>query len=214
VNDVENGELAIAVETGPVEKAAVELAVVTFFEGDRPLRGEAGRVDWRLCGMLSDLLVRRALRGAAGEAALIPTFGHLRSPRVLVLGLGSATGFGALEVKAMARGAVRRCADLRIRSLALALPGHWTGLLPVGPCAAAVLRGTVAGLEETGVGLQMRLVVPEGSAARALGGLETAVRQLSESDVTVKLAGVEPLSILAAQGIRDEFGGASSASPR
>ena len=214
MNDVENGELAIGVETGPVEKAAVELAVVTFFESDRPLRGEAGRVDWRLCGMLSDLLVRGALRGASGEAALIPTFGHLRSPRVLVLGLGSATGFGALEVKAMARAAVQRCASLQIHSVALALPGHWTGLLPVGPCAAAVLRGTVAGLEETGIGLQMRLVVPEGWAARALGGLETAVRQLPERDVKVKLAGVEPLSILSSQGIRDELEGAPTALPR
>jgi len=214
VSEGENGELAIAVETGPIEKAPVELAVVTFFESDRPLRGEAGRVDWRLCGMLSDLLERGALRGAAGEAALIPTFGHLRAPRVLVLGLGSANGFGALEVKAMARAAVRRCAGLRIRSVALALPGHWTGLLPVGPCAAAVLRGTVAGLEETGEGLRMRLVVPEASAARALGGLETAVRQLPESEVPVKLAGVEPLSSLSAPGVRDDLEGASPASAR
>ena len=210
----ENGELAIAVETAPIEKVPVELAVVTFFENDRPLRGEAGRVDWRLCGMLSDLLARGALRGASGEAALIPTFGHLRAPRVLVLGLGSATGFGALEVKAMARAAVRRSVGLRIRSVALALPGHWTGLLPVGPCAAAVLRGTVAGLDETGVGLRMRLVVPEGSAARALGGLETAVRQLPESEVPVKIAGVEPLSILSAPGLRDDLEGTSPALPR
>lgn len=214
MSDGENGELAIAVETAPIEKVAAELAVVTFFENDRPLRGEAGRVDWRLCGMLSHLLARGALRGASGEAALIPTFGHLRVPRVLVLGLGSANGFGALEVKAMARAAVRRCVGLRIQSVALALPGHWTGLLPVGPCAAAVLRGTVAGLDETGVGLRMRLVVPEGSAARALGGLETAVRQLPESEVPVKLAGVEPLSILSAPGIRDDLEGASPALPR
>ncbi len=210
----ETGELAVAVETGPIEKAAVELVVATFFENDRPLRGEAGRVDWRLCGMLSDLLARGALRGSGGEAALIPTFGRLRAPRVLVLGLGSATGFGALEVKSMARAAVQRCAGLRVRSIALALPGHWTGLLPVGPCAAAVLRGTVAGLQETGAALRMRLVVPEGSAARALGGLETAVRQLPDGEVTVKLAGVEPLSVLSAPGLRDELEGASPASPR
>lgn len=214
MNNAEDGVLGIAVETGPIEKAAVELAVVTFFENDRPLRGEAGRVDWRLCGMLSDLLGRGALRGAAGEAALIPSFGHLRAPRVLVLGLGSATGFGALEVKAMARAAVRRCVGLQVRSVALALPGHWTGLLPVGPCAAAVLRGTVAGLEETGLGLRMRLVVPEGSAARALGGLETAARQLSGNEISVKIAGVEPLSVLSAPGIRDDLETSSSAPPR
>jgi hypothetical protein len=207
-------ELAIAVETGPIEKAPVDLVVVSFFESDRPLRGEAGRVDWRLCGMLSDLLTRGALRGTGGEAALIPTSGHLRAPRVLVLGLGSATGFGAMEVKSMARAAVRRCAGLRVRSVALALPGHWTGLLPVGPCAAAVLRGTVVGVEETGIGLRMRLVVPEGWAARALGGLETAAKQLPESEVSVKLAGVEPLSVLAAPGVRDDLEGVLPAPPR
>ena len=204
MSEWEEGALTLAVETGPIEKAAAELAVVTFFESDRPLRGEAGRVDWRLCGMLSSLLERGVLRGVGGEAVLIPSFGRLRAPRVLVLGLGSATGFGALEVKSLARAAVQRCAGLRVRSIALALPGHWTGLLPVGPCAAAVLRGTVAGLEETGAGLRMRVVVPEGSAARALGGLETALRQLPESEIRVKIAGMEPLSILSAPGTRDD----------
>jgi len=214
MSDDENDVLSIAVETGPVEKVPAELAVVTFFENDRPLRGEAGRVDWRLCGMLSELVARGALRGAGGEAALLPTFGHLRAPRVLVLGLGSVTGFGALEVKSMARAAVRRCVGLRVRSVALALPAHWTGLLPVGPCAAAVLRGTVAGLEEAGLGLRMRLVVPEGSAARALGGLETVARQLSEREIPVKIAGVEAHSALSSQGLRDDAEAATPAPPR
>ena len=186
------GALAVAVDVGPIEKAAVDVAVVSLFESDRPLRGEAGRVDWRLCGMLSELIGRGALRGRAGEAALVPTFGRLRAPRVLVLGLGTPTGFGALEVKAVARAAVERLVALRVRTAALALPGHWTGLLPVGPCAAAVLRGTVAALDTLEAGLRLRLVVPEGSSARALGGLETAVRQLGEGGVLVRVAGIEP----------------------
>jgi hypothetical protein len=192
--------LQIAVESLPVERVPAEVVVVTHFESDRPLRGEAGRVDWRLCGMLSDLLASGRLRGAAGDAALLPTFGRLRTPRVLVLGLGAAAGFGAVDVKNLARVAVVRLARLRVTTAALALPGHWTGLLPAGPGAGAVVRGAVVGLEETGTSLRLRLLVPEGAAARAAGGVDAAIRQLGETPVSVQLSGGEPGSLVGARG--------------
>jgi hypothetical protein len=188
--------LQLALESLPIERVSAEVAVVTHFETDRPLRGEAGRADWRLCGMLSDLLQSGRLRGAAGDAALVPSFGRLRTPRLLLLGLGSATGFGAVDAKNLARAAVVRLAKLRVTQAALALPGHWSGLVPAGPCAGAVVRGAVAALEDTGASLRLRLLVPEGAAARASGGIEAAIRQLGESPVTVQLASIEPVSLV------------------
>jgi hypothetical protein len=188
--------LQLAIESLPIERVSAEVAVITHFETDRPLRGEAGRADWRLCGMLSDLLQSGRLRGAAGDAALVPSFGRLRTPRLLLLGLGASAGFGAVDVKNLSRAAVVRLAKLRVTNAALALPGHWSGLLPAGPCAGAVVRGAVAGLEDTGASLRLRLLVPDGAAARALGGIDAAIRQLGESTVTVQLASAEPVSLV------------------
>lgn len=192
--------LQIAIESLPIERVPVDVAIVTHFESDRPLRGEAGRVDWRLCGMLSELVAQGRVRGSAGDAALFPTFGRLRTPRILLLGLGSASRFGAVDVKHLARAAVIRLAWLRASNAALALPGHWSGLLPAGPCAGAVLRGAVAALEETGGLLRLRLLVPEGSAARALGGVDAAIRQLGDASVSVELTGSDALARSASRG--------------
>ncbi|HVP28397.1 MAG TPA: M17 family peptidase N-terminal domain-containing protein [Myxococcota bacterium] len=193
------GALSIAIDPGPIEKASAEIVVVSCFETDRPLRGETGRIDWRLCGAVSELLQRGVLRGAAGEAALLPTFGRLRAPRVLLLGLGTLQRFTAVDVKAAARDAVLRLGLLRIQSAAFALPGHWTGRLPEGPCAGAVLRGAVSALEETAESLRLRLFVPAQAATRALGGVEAAIRALGEPDVAIQLIGVEPVSTLSAR---------------
>jgi Cytosol aminopeptidase family, N-terminal domain len=73
---------------GPIERIRADLAVVPLFEGERPLRAAAGRVDWRLCGRLSHLLADGHLSGAVGEAVLIPGGGGVCAPRVLGLGAG------------------------------------------------------------------------------------------------------------------------------
>jgi len=193
------GALAIAIDAGPIEKAAAEIVVVSCFENDRPLRGEAGRIDWRLCGAVSALLERGLFRGVAGEAALLPSFGCLRAPRVLLLGLGPSQGFSPLDVKSAARDAVLRLGRLRVQSAAFALPGHWTGRVPEGPAAGAILRGAVSALAETAENLRLRLVVPEAAVTRALGGVEAAIRALGEPEVAVQLIGVEPVSMLTAR---------------
>jgi hypothetical protein len=181
--------LTIGVETGSIERVPADVAVVTVFETERPLRGECGRADWRLCGLLSDLLREGRFSGRPGEAALVPTFGRLRAPRLLLLGLGPQPGFGALEVKAAAREAVARLLRLRAASAALALPGQWTGLLPPGPSAGAVLRGAAAALSPGEPALRLDLIVAEGAASKALAGLETAWRALPEGGLLVRVRG-------------------------
>ncbi len=192
--------LSIAVDVGPIERIASDAVVVSFFDGDRPLRGDAGRVDWRLCGALSRLLVDGVIEGAAGDAVLLPGDGRLRAPRLLVLGLGDANGFGTVDAKRFARDAVLRLGRLRASTVALGLPGHWLGLVPEGPCAGAIVRGAVSALEESGLSIRLRLVVPEPAAARALGGIEAALRSLGETAVSIQLTGREPVSMHTARG--------------
>ncbi|MGH0028691.1 MAG: hypothetical protein ACQGVC_02795, partial [Myxococcota bacterium] len=69
--------LRLSLAPGPIERAEADIAVVTFFDDERPLRGAAGRADWRLCGAVSRLIQRSKLSGAFGEAALVPSTGGL-----------------------------------------------------------------------------------------------------------------------------------------
>ena len=76
--DLERFELA----TESFERVRVELGVAGFFENEIPLRGGAGRVDWRLCGLISEQLAAGRLSGRLGEALLIPAERRFRADRV------------------------------------------------------------------------------------------------------------------------------------
>ena len=84
--------LAVACSGERSERLAAELLVAPFFASERPLRGAAGRVDWRLCGLLTEQILGGGLTGASSEATLVPSGGRLKAPRVLLLGLGSRQG--------------------------------------------------------------------------------------------------------------------------
>jgi hypothetical protein len=127
----------------------------------------------------------------------VHTSGKLRAPRLILLGLGSPTGFSALEAKAAARDAVHRALALRAATVALPLPGHWVGTLPITPTAAAVLRGAATALAEANASLQLRLVVPPGSASKALAGLDAMAQQLADGPVTVRISAEDPSATFA-----------------
>ena len=114
--------LRIGIAAGPIEQVAADVAVVAFFSDERPLRGDAGHADWRLCGTLSRLIQRGKLSGAWGEAALVPSSGGVRARWVLVLGLGSRAEFDPSRRRESTRLSVVRALDLCADVLALPLP--------------------------------------------------------------------------------------------
>lgn len=161
--------LRLEVELGPLDRVCAEVAVVTLFEGERPLRGGAGRADWRLCGLLSDLVAAGRVTGRAGEAALLPTARRLAAPRLLVLGLGSPQAFDAAPARRLAEDAVTRLVALGAGSAVLAPPDAgereaWSR------CARALAEGAASAIGEGSLRLAL-LIPPEAlpEARKALG---------------------------------------------
>ena len=181
-----SGRLVIDLCTEPVERVACELVVAFCFEDERPLRGSAGRADWRLCGDLSRF-VDSAGPGPASGALLLPTGGRLRAGRLMLLGLGPAAGFAADDCARAVREATRRILDLRVHSAALGPPGDWIDRIPVGIGAQACVRGAVAALAETGATLEIRLLTPTERAARVIRGLEAAAADMQDRGVAIEL---------------------------
>jgi hypothetical protein len=187
--------LALEIETTPLDQVIVDVLVTPFFSCDRPLRGPAARADWRLCGLLSERLQRGELIGEQGEAALIPTGGRMRSPLLLVMGLGPRSDFGEEALREVSRSATVRLLGLRSGIVGIALPGEIASRLDPFQAAGVVLEGVAGALSERPSALRLRLVVTPEEAGRARSGLLETASRLSSSKLAIRLersSGVPP----------------------
>ncbi len=82
-------ELRLDVDHVTVDRApAADSAACGVALDDRPLRGPAGRADWRMCGRISRHLLEGRFDGRRGENLLMGTSGRLVFPRLFLFGLG------------------------------------------------------------------------------------------------------------------------------
>ena len=92
-------------------------------EDERPLRGAAGFLDWRMSGSFSRVLVSGFFVGTPGDTLLIPTNGQIAIPRVFAIGLGRAQGLTEEALAAALRTAAQVLGKARAQAVALELPG-------------------------------------------------------------------------------------------
>jgi len=161
----------------PLERLRTDLVIVGVALDDRPLRGAAGRVDWRLCGQLSRLVASERFCGKWGEAALIGVAGGSRAPLVLALGLGSRIRLGDLAWEALGEDSVERALALGAESIALGLPdpdgapveieAELDALLALLSGAARATRALPAG-GDAGPPLELALISPRRDALEPL----------------------------------------------
>ncbi len=105
-------------------EANVELCACAIWSDQRPMRGLAGLLDWRLGGRLSSLLKSGFLTGAKGEALLVPGKPHVPFEKVLVVGLGARAAFDDASFRE-ARGRMALALErLRVRRCVIELPGR------------------------------------------------------------------------------------------
>jgi hypothetical protein len=155
--------VVVELDDKPLERVPADLVVVGFSPDDRPLHGSAGRVDWRLCGELWGLVTSRKLHGALGEAALVSAAGSLRSPLLLVLGLGHRSELVVDTWCELGRDVVRRVLDLGVNRAVLGLASDAADLGSEGTCA--LFGGALAAAAERSAGIRL-VVAGEGAPAR------------------------------------------------
>jgi hypothetical protein len=182
---------AIELDSSPAERVRADLLVTPFFAEDRPLRGPASRVDWRLCGLLSEMLGRGAFAGAVEEVVLVPTAGRLRAPRALLVGLGPRDAFSPKILRRCAQIAVARAAALRAGIVALALPSEASTGLAAEKAAAAVLIGAGEAIAERPFPIRLRLILEAAAIPRARVALAELVPRIEMDGVVARLAAPE-----------------------
>lgn len=112
-----------------LDDASVELCACTIWSDERPMRGFAGLLDWRLGGSLSALLKSGFMRGDFGEALLVPGKPHLPFEKVLVVGLGPRSAFGDGTFQQSVARIARALEGMRVRRAVIELPGRASGAI-------------------------------------------------------------------------------------
>jgi len=128
-----------------IETIRTGTLVVAHFEGERPLLGEAGLVDWRLHGALSKLLLAGRLDGSFGSNLLLPA-NHLFADRVLIMGMGEPRKLVSRKLAELARMVHKKVTGLRESRFAVALPGSKPGWPTPVDVAGALASGLLAPL--------------------------------------------------------------------
>lgn len=177
--------IELALTPQPLERTDGDIAVVGFFADERPLRGGAGRADWRLCGGLSRRIESGDLSGKSGEALLIGCGRALLAPRLLLLGLGERHRFDQLRVTAETQQALDRCLKLGCTRVALAPLGIATDDIP--RHAGALVAGLRAAWQSTRRPMTVHFCVP----SREISGVEQALtearRAANASEITIQV---------------------------
>jgi hypothetical protein len=187
--------LSVEIEVAPAERVAADLLLAPFFGGESPLRGPAARVDWRMCGLLSERLRSGTLPDGVGEATLLASHGRLRAPRVLLFGLGPRAGFDAARLRTAARAAAERFLALGVGFVAFALPDETLSGVAADRGAAAAAVGIAEALSVAGAALRLRLVLSPGENGRAASALGPLAQRGLLAGVPMRLvtASGEPL---------------------
>ena len=82
--------MEVIISSEPIDRQECQLVEVGLFEDERPLRGPAGLLDWRLNGAISREIINGRITGQFKETVIIPSSRWIQSPKILLIGLGSA----------------------------------------------------------------------------------------------------------------------------
>jgi leucyl aminopeptidase len=113
--------LEFSTKAGAPDRVASDCVAVGVFE-KRKLTPAAETLDRAARGHLRDVLKRGDMDGRAGTSRLLLDVPHLACERVLLVGLGRESDFGAKQYRSAIRNAVSTLADTGARDVHLCLP--------------------------------------------------------------------------------------------
>ena len=158
-----------------LDELQTEVIVLPFFSDERPLRGAAGLVDWRLCGALSRKVMAGYLDGRFGEKAFVAAPEKLKAEALLLFGLGQSTAFDRVVAEKASTAIAQALRDAELSTAAIALPGRSMDLLPA-------LRAMQLWLATSpGEALEEVTIVEPAEEHRALESLVDGLRRQAES---------------------------------
>jgi hypothetical protein len=117
----------VAPDLRRLDEAGAEIVACAIWKDERPLRGLAGLLDWRLAGRLSRLAKEAFLLGDAGEVLAIPARPRLPFDKALVVGLGLRASFTDAACKKALSKILDALSGLSVKKAVVEIPGRGGG---------------------------------------------------------------------------------------
>ncbi len=130
-----------------LDEVKCEALAIPFFVEDRPLKGALGMVDWRMCGLISRMIVRGRVSAEKGEVLLVPGRPRLSMDKLFLFGMGSVETFDETLAEETIGRMLQTLTLAQVRTSALELPGRTTGQLEPARAIELFLRVAAEHLE-------------------------------------------------------------------
>lgn len=130
----------IAPSLRKLDLAATEVLACCVSEPERPPRGVAGLVDFRLAGRISRFLQRGDMTGRLGEVTLVPGKPKLPFDKLLFFGIGDPSALDERRYRAVVTRMLETLSGLRTRTAVVELPGRHDGRIEADRAADLLLE--------------------------------------------------------------------------
>lgn len=105
-----------------ITRIRFDIIVLGFLKDVRPLRGILANIDWIYSGAVSRMIIEEKISGLGGEALLMATGDKMKTPRVLLLGLGETANFSYNTILRFSSEIADRLRELKLVGGAFEIP--------------------------------------------------------------------------------------------
>jgi hypothetical protein len=129
-------------ELHALDQHPAEVIACGVWSDERPMRGLAGLLDWRLAGRVSKLAREKFVSGDAGEILCMQGKPRIPFDKVLLVGAGPRGAFDEAAYRKAVGTLLRTLEGLHVKRAVVELPGRAGGRIDAGRAAEIVLEAT------------------------------------------------------------------------
>jgi len=130
-----------------IDRIETEVVILPFFSDERPLKGAAGLIDWRMRGRISRLINEGKISGDKGESTLLLPEYRISAKKILMTGLGDSSRMNERELKEAGSKIIEQMVHINVKNFTIALPPKKLTSLESTDATGALIRGIAALLE-------------------------------------------------------------------
>lgn len=132
----------VAPDLRKLDALSSEALSIVFFQDERPLRGAAGLVDWRLGGFLSRAITQGHFSGALNDRVLVPTRRRLGFDKLFLFGAGPESQLSERIFVTVVERILATLHGVGVRASLVSLPGRSTDAIGAVRAAELFLEAT------------------------------------------------------------------------
>jgi hypothetical protein len=131
----------IILSSDAIDLQECDILVAGFFKDEKPLKGSAGWLDWRLNGTLSRFVIDQKLTGEWKETTMIPSQGRVTAPILLLFGLGEIQDYSYLRLREFSPHLLETLKNLNASRICISLPYGEAYNVDCGKLAEVIIEG-------------------------------------------------------------------------